>query len=118
MSITFKQFLEAKQLLLFEPEPTEVPPAKIIKSTKPTEVPPAKIIKSTKPTDIEIEYDKLADRGGLSHEQIMRILKLKENHSWSEFNYRFGEDPDKTKKKARKLRKKFGIQLDMPGDYD
>jgi len=74
MSMTFKQFLEAKQLLLFEPEPTEVSPAKITK-------------------------------------------KLKENHSWSEFNYRFGEDPKKTKRKAKKLRKKFGIQLDMPGDY-
>jgi len=103
MSMTFKQFLEAKQLLLFEPEPTEVAPAKIIKSTKST--------------DREEKYDKLADRGGLSHKQIMRILKLKENHSWSEFNYRFGEDPKKTKQKAKKLRKKFGIQLDMPGDY-
>ena len=46
-----------------------------------------------------------------------KLFRLRENHPWVEFNYRFGEDPKVTKRKAEKLRKKFNIPIHMPGDY-
>lgn len=109
MSIpSFKQFLEAKQLLLFDPNPEKSQPAKIIKPSVFDE------------NEVSRAYDKIADRGGMSHAQIMKVIrsrfKLRENHGWSEFNYRFGEDRSDTCKKSKKLRKRFGMPANMPGD--